>query len=83
MRISLTNDFHNTTVDLNCDVRNTDDPTNGRKIATAFPSRRQIKRAKQELCGSRDCTCSNEAGTRGPQQLSDGTRLVIDFSPIY
>ena len=83
MRITLTNDFHNTAVNLNCDVQIDAATTDHPKSAIAYPSATQIKRAKRELCGSPDCTCSNEAGTRGRQDLPDGTHLTIDLSPAY
>lgn len=60
--ITLTNDFHNTVVNLI--------PKNDRL------SLRQIKRAKKELCGIDGCTCSGSTGTRGDQDYS--VELIYD-----
>lgn len=67
MKLTLTNDFHNTSVCLN---------VKDNKITAG-----QVKRAQKELCGIATCACSNELGTRGPQFDSDGNR--IGFAPVY
>jgi len=66
-KITLTNDFHGTEVTLR--------PRDGRL------NKRQVRQAKRALCGRAGCTCSNDAGQRGPQEThldfrSDGTALV-------
>lgn len=50
-RIHLFNGFHNSSVSLNL-------PAHGRL------SDYQIRRAKKELCGGADCSCSGPLGTR-------------------
>jgi len=52
MKITLTNDFHNTAINLI--------PKNN-KLSVA-----QIKRARRALCVN-GCTCSSDFGTRGRQ----------------
>ena len=54
MKITLTNDFHNTSCTLIS--------KNGRI------SESQMKRAKRELCCD-GCTCSGDFGYRGPQEI--------------
>ena len=55
MKITLTNDFHNTTVNL---------------VATAKRlNAKQVKRAKKALCGIDGCTCSDDLGMRGSQTV--------------
>lgn len=60
--ITLTNDFHNTEVNLIIES------TTGDAIGTLSAS--QILRARRELCGSSDCMCSGDVGTRGRQDYS-------------
>ena len=55
MKITLTNDFHNTEVALN--------------VKNNLISAGQIRRANKELCGIDGCTCSDDLGTRGPQDV--------------
>ena len=55
-KITLYNDFHNTSVNLI--VKNN-------KL-----SENQMKRAKRELCCA-NCLCSGEFGYRGPQDIDD------------
>ncbi len=66
MKITLTNDFHNTeaTVIVNDSM---------------MLSNSQIKRAQKKLCGMSGCECSNAAGTRGRQYLPDGSRFDLSF----
>jgi len=52
-KITLTNDFHNSSVNLV--------PYKGTLSAG------QVKRAKRALCGVSECSCSDELGQRGPQ----------------
>jgi hypothetical protein len=78
MKITLTNNFHNTSVNINCEVL-----SHIHNEATAYPTAGQIKKAKKALCGIDGCTCSGEDGTRGRQELPSGKRLVADCSAIY
>ena len=78
MKITLRNDFHNSSVTLNADVR-----SHIHNVATAYLSTGQIRRAKQELCGIDGCTCSGEAGTRGRQELPSGKRLEVNCDAVY
>ena len=78
MRITLRNDFHNSSININCEVL-----SHIHNVATAYPSLGQIKRAKRELCGIAGCTCSGDAGTRGPQALDNGKRLEVNIDAIY
>ena len=73
MRITLTNDFHNSSVRLNADVRR----------ETAYLTTSQVKRAKQQLCGVAGCRCSNDAGTRGRQALPNGERLEVNYDSLF
>ena len=54
MKITLSNDFHNTEISLNV--------KNGQLSAG------QVKRAQKVLCGLSDCRCSGDIGYRGRQQ---------------
>ena len=54
MKITLRNNFHNTTVNVQID-------TDG------YLTTRQVKRARATLCGIKECTCGDELGQRGPQ----------------
>ena len=78
MKITLKNDFHTTFVNLNVEVR-----SHIYGVAVAYLSAGQIKKAKRELCGIRGCTCSGDAGTRGPQSLENGKRLDVNCDSIY
>ena len=78
MRITLKNDFHNTSVDLNCKVLHRSDDT-----GVAYPTPSQLQRSRRKLCGIRDCFCSDDAGTRGRQQLPNGKRLDVHCRPRY
>lgn len=57
MKITLTNNFHDTSVTLR--------PRDG-KLSAA-----QVRRAKRTLCGMAECTCSDDLGRRGPQPDAD------------
>ena len=79
MKLTLTNDFHNTSITLNVkDVR-----SHIHNVATAYPTKGQIKKAKRELCGIKGCTCSAGDGTRGRQEAPSGKRLVVDLSALF
>jgi hypothetical protein len=75
--ITLTNDFHNTTVTLRCEVL-----SHIHNVSTAYLSAGQIKRAKRELCGIAGCTCSGDAGLRGRQE-HDGKRLEVNIDSLF
>ncbi len=53
--ITLKNNFHNTSVNLR---------VSGEKLSAP-----QVKRARRALCGISGCTCGNELGQRGPQEV--------------
>jgi hypothetical protein len=56
-KITLTNDFHGTTVNVQPDP-------------LGWLSPRQVKRAEKLLCGMTDCLCAQSAlGTRGRQSV--------------
>ena len=56
MKITLKNDYHNTSVTL--------------ITKDNILSETQVKRAKRVLCGIHDCYCSGELGTRGEQEVT-------------
>lgn len=56
------NDFHNSEASL-------------RVVAGEIVSARRLRRLRDKLCGSRDCTCSGSTGARGPQPQC---ALVLD-----
>ena len=63
MKLTLTNDFHNTSVNV---------------IVPSLPytlSERQTRRAMDALCGMGDCTCGS---IRGPQ-YHDSQRLSVEW----
>jgi hypothetical protein len=78
MKVTLTNDFHSTACTINCEVL-----SHIHNVATAYPSAGQIKKAKRELCGIAGCACSDDAGTRGRQELPSGKRLEVSLNAIY
>lgn len=63
MKITLSNDFHNAEVTLNV--------KDNRNISAS-----QVKRAKRVLCGISGCTCSNDLGQRGDQDLPEGMEII-------
>lgn len=63
-KITLTNDFHNTGINL--------------ILADDTLSAHQLRRARKALCGVQGCTCGGIAGERGPQYLPDGRRFQIE-----
>lgn len=78
MNVTLRNDFHNSEVTLRTKVL-----SHIHHTATAYLTVGQIKKAKHELCGIAGCTCSGEAGTRGPQTLDNGKRLEVNVDAAY
>ena len=75
--VILRNNFHNTSVTIRCPVF-----LHIHNEAKIYPSVSQIRRAKRELCGIDGCTCSGDAGTRGPQEYND-RRLIVNVSAIF
>ena len=67
MIITLTNDFHNTTVRLGV-------PSIPCELTIS-----QVRRARRHLCGVAGCTCSGILGTRGVQRIEmrDGYRRIV------
>ena len=65
MKITITNDFHNTYATLS--------PRGNRLTAS------QIRRAKLKLCGIAGCTCSDFIGRRGeqPRPYPDEPTLLL------
>ena len=78
MKIKLTNEFHNTSCTINCNVL-----SHVHNVAVAYPTLGQIRKAKRELCGIKFCTCSGDAGTRGRQETPEGKRMEIDCGAVY
>ena len=74
--ITLTNDFHTSSVNIRCRV------VDSYGTFTAYPNASQIKRAKKALCGVSGCCCSRDDGTRGKQDI-DGKTLEVDLTEIY
>ena len=66
-KIKLTNDFHNTSVNLNVDVD---------YYGNSELSDRQVARSKFILCGFRGCECSGHLGVRGYQHDIDALETV-------
>lgn len=58
MIVTLTNDFHHTSVNLRVSYE--------RATNSAELSRSQIARARRVLCPQIDCQCSGPLGYRGP-----------------
>ncbi len=63
MKLTLKNNFHSTSVELEC--------SGGRLSA------KQVANARKTLCGVSGCTCGGNAGERGPQRLADGRRFAV------
>ena len=76
-RVTLTNDFHNTSTTLICETL-----SHIWNEVTIYPSVSQISRAKKSLCCIDGCTCSDDAGTRGRQE-HNGKRLIVDISAMF
>jgi len=68
--ITLTNNFHNTTCRVNCEVG-----------LVLTPNQR--KRAWRKLCGIKGCTCSDATGTRGRQVQPDGSTIHLVPIGLY
>jgi hypothetical protein len=75
--VILQNDFHNSSVRLRCEVL-----SHIHNESTIYPTAGQIAKAKKALCGIDGCTCSGDAGTRGPQEFR-GKRLIVDVSSLF
>lgn len=69
--ITLTNDYHNTSINLR--------PTKGELSIS------QVKRARRELCpNGKECICSGPVGVRGPQSIHDGRHYIrLEIEPVY
>ncbi len=77
MIVTLTNDFHSTSVRLRV-------PGLPHMLST-----RQIARVQRELCGMADCMCSGTLGTRGRQEVglawgqpAPGAPLAVQVSRL-
>jgi hypothetical protein len=55
MKITLTNEFHHTSVSLN--------------LKGEYLSLRQLAKARKALCGNKECLCSGISGMRGRQAI--------------
>jgi len=75
--VTLRNDFHGTECTMRCET--SWGTWNEYSIS---PSVAQIRRAKKELCGIAGCTCSSDAGNRGPQ-THNGKRLTIELCEMF
>ena len=62
--ITLTNDFHNTSVSL--------------RMKSQCPTGSQVRRAKKTLCPIGGCTCSNVMGMRGAQKVKIQGQEYLD-----
>lgn len=76
-KITLENDFHNTSINL-IPILDLANEFGGDELHL---SRRQVRRAREALCGVSGCTCSGNAGTRGSQRFDiwmqdDGSAIV-------
>lgn len=61
MKITITNDFHNTAASLNIEI--------GKPLSAS-----QIARARRTLCGIDGCTCGGNLGERGAQNVQIDVR---------
>lgn len=75
MRIYLSNDFHCTTVALNIAPHRVE---RGLDDITVRPTRYQVGRIWDTLCGVRSCVCG---GVRGPQRHA-GQRVRV-IMPVF
>lgn len=76
MLVTLTNDFHNSSVTLRAEAEPCSYLPETRLIVhlTEF----QTRKASKKLCGISGCRCSfNDAGTRGAQFADDGKIIYI------
>lgn len=64
MQIELSNDFHGTSIAL--------------KAKNGKLSHGQMLKARRELCGIGECTCSGDFGYRGSQDGIDGIDPIYD-----
>lgn len=74
-KVTLTNDFHNSSVTLLCEVLQ-----HIHSEYTIYPTPSQIRRAKRVLCGVDGCECSGVCGIRG-KQVFRGKPLIVDVYP--
>lgn len=73
--ITLTNDFHRTSVTLRVDV--TQHPGNPEYLVGKL-SAGQVKKARKALCPSKECSCSQgDAGTRGMQSCAGKILTIV------
>lgn len=63
-QITLTNDFHGSSVAVRLSDNN-------------HLSAAQVRKARRALCGYADCMCGGTAGTRGRQRTEDGERIDL------
>ena len=68
MKVTLTNDFHNTKVTLNGKEQLSGTLSNRWDVRL---SAQQVKKARLALCGMDGCSCSGELGTNGKQNYED------------
>ncbi len=74
--VTLTNDFHNSRINLRLDVEFPEPGFPDYAIALLTP--RQVRKARKVLCGCPDCRCAqNSAGTRGIQFASRKPLQII------
>lgn len=74
-RITLTNDYHNSEVNLLVD-------SGALNQGGAELSPTQISRARRELCGVDGCTCGDDLGMRGSQSVHVHVGSDRDLKPI-
>ncbi|MFA4834926.1 MAG: hypothetical protein WC749_02475 [Dehalococcoidia bacterium] len=70
----LKNDFHNTQVNLR--VKH-DGAVEVMDIIKLTPG--QVKKSHRSLCGSADCTCSGDLGTRAPWHELGGVEVKLSI----
>jgi len=69
--ITLTNNYHNTSVNLRASVGD-------------YLTQSQISRARRELCGMSDCECCSSLGTRGQQSVTIESGYIRgNDQPVY
>jgi hypothetical protein len=69
MKITLTNDFHGTSINL---ILGPHDRL----------SLRQVRRAREALCGTADCQCGGPAGERGGSNPLIYLELGADYAIV-
>jgi hypothetical protein len=76
MKVTLTNNYHNTQVTL--------------RLKGVYLTAGQVKKSQNALCGIKGCTCSGVLGTRGYQTVNLGAlgqeylggELIPSITPI-